>query len=483
MIAAILRRYSSDVSISIATAREPHRASLVQRIDSQMGRRLAGYGALPRMSVQDARTPSLVLWLGDGDPGRDGVPTLELWWRDAHGDVVSLGAPDDVPVGVGAIEVGWRWVGAREHAPLAQSAVVGLHAWSPAVTRARLVRGATLALAAWLARADGLLAPPTRDLPLEAAQSSSGRLGVRWAAALLATLADQLLRRSVWQLCHTPDPRGEAPPSGVASWPRARFDQVAADPMPAVGPDGSDVVFFEILQGTGAARRGVIAVAAIEQGSVRLGAPRTVLQAPFHLSFPGIVRDGPFTAMLPETRGARAILLFPCLQWPDRWGAARTLVADVDAVDPCLVEHGGRWWLLAAMGDPAGPEAMGLYGWVADTLDGPFEPVSNGPLLLDTRRSRAGGPITSHDGRLLRPAQDGSANYGSRVHIMQVLALDLWGLREVRVRVHENEGRGAVATHHLAAESGRWFSDIGTRESRLRAWFDGTLFNRGGFTR
>ena len=455
------------------------RIDLRARLDQRLGLRLAGYGTLPTAAITTAPAPPGTLAVDLTDSPAQGA--LSVWWRASNCPPTGL-ASGEVPVGDGALEVGW-WRSDRDGAleGLGPTAVIGAHEWSPAVTRRRIIRAAALALGAFLAGEATLVTSPVASFPLGPASLHRGRIGWRWLLRCGREGLDRVLRRARWQIALTVHPTEDPrllPP--VSSWTTARFDQLAADPMVEIGPSGP-VLFFEVLIGRGRMRRGAIACAELDPRTASPGRARVVLQADSHISFPGLVREGDHTWLLPETLARREIRLYACDRWPDRWRPAQVLVADVAAVDPCLIRTEDGWILLAGICDVAGPEALALHAWHAPDLAGKFTPLQNAPLLLDARRVRAAGPLLpARPQGWYRPAQDGSARYGDAVHLLHTTQIARGILDETPVGRLET-GSPAVPAHHLSHAGSLWASDTGWRESRLWALLDGTRRNRRGF--
>jgi hypothetical protein len=114
-----------------------------------------------------------------------------------------------------------------------------------------------------------------------------------------------------------------------------------------------------------------------------------------------------------------------------------------------LCEHGGRWWLFAAIA-PYGGAADELHLFHAPSPLGPWTPHRGNPVKSDVRGARPAGRPFRHGGRLLRPGQDGSRRYGWAIRIFEVRRLDPEGFEEVEVGWIPPRWRaGLLATHTL----------------------------------
>jgi len=193
-----------------------------------------------------------------------------------------------------------------------------------------------------------------------------------------------------------------------------------ADPFPfAVG--GRVVVFVEEFDH----RLGRAAIAAAEfDAHGPRGAPRTVLATASHLSYPFVFEHAGEIWMTPESTAAHRIDLYRAVQFPDSWQLAATLVAGVEASDPTLVQHAGRWWMMATVREGHGSFSDALYLWSASNVMGPWVPHQRNPVLVDIASARPAGRIVERGGRLLRPAQDCRGGYGRAVTLAEITRLD-----------------------------------------------------------
>ena len=158
-------------------------------------------------------------------------------------------------------------------------------------------------------------------------------------------------------------------------------------------------------------QRGVIDLFAIEPD--RLRPQGTVLEEPFHLSFPRVFQhQGQWFATV-ESSANRDVRLYEAVDFPFSWQLRRTLLTDEAWVDPILMPFADGWALLVST--PALPSlpretAPALQLFVAsDLLQAPFLPHPCSPLLLDSSSGRNGG-LLELQGQRWRVAQ--SIGYG-----------------------------------------------------------------------
>ncbi len=192
-----------------------------------------------------------------------------------------------------------------------------------------------------------------------------------------------------------------------------------ADPFP-IEVDGRTYLFVEDFDHR--VGRGVISVVEFdEHGPV--GTPVRALTHDVHLSYPFVLEDAGELWMIPETSAAGTVELYRATDFPHHWTLDSVLLRDLDASDVTPFRHDGRWWLSATV-RRGGSCSDALHLWYADSLRGPWTPHQHNPVVLDIASARPAGRVVDSRGRLLRPAQDGTAGYGSALTLTEIVRLD-----------------------------------------------------------
>lgn len=244
--------------------------------------------------------------------------------------------------------------------------------------------------------------------------------------------------------------------------PRDRF---WADPFPLVVGDRRFVFHEEYVY-----RRARGHINVLELGSDGRPSPsRTVLERPYHLSYPFVFQWRGETFMIPESAENGTVELYRATRLPDEWTLEETLLEGTRGVDATLFDDGERWWMFLNV---AAPEAAHchdeLYLFGAETPLGPWRPHRKNPAKSDARGSRPAGGLFRWRGRLYRPAQDCSRRYGHSIAIHEVRRLDSGGYEEVKVAtVRPLWYPGLLATHTLNRTPGLTVVDGMRRQSRL----------------
>ncbi|MEZ5534133.1 MAG: hypothetical protein R3F02_00780 [Thiolinea sp.] len=220
----------------------------------------------------------------------------------------------------------------------------------------------------------------------------------------------------------------------VSKLPRLRKiipppDRFWADPF-LVSEAGREYVFFEEL----IYRQGKGTLACMELFPDQShGQPVTVMDKPYHLSYPFIFRFQGQLYMVPESAENRTLDLYRCEQFPSRWVKVKTIMTDVEAYDATLYEdEQGCWWLFVCMRHheyASTNELLYLFS-AADPLTDDWEPHPCNPVVTDAATARPAGNLLRLNGKLYRPSQNCAASYGRGLNLNEVLALNKQEYRE-----------------------------------------------------
>jgi hypothetical protein len=286
------------------------------------------------------------------------------------------------------------------------------------------------------APAPDLAAPGTAPGTREAGEPTAARS----VLALARTSAGAVARRGYQALYRTPHWRvgwrllepGEPDVMATLAHPAGGWRDLPddgfhfyADPFPFVHRDETWLFVEDFDHRVG---RGVISVVGFDDHGP-VGAPTTVLEHEVHLSYPFVLEHEGEVWMVPETSAAGTIELYRADPFPHRWTREAVLVDGVEASDATLLQHAGRWWMLATVRQ-GGSFSDTLTAWSAEHLTGPWTPHPMGPLLVDIASARPGGRVVVRDGRLLRPVQDNRTGYGASMLLTEITRLDDGGFAQ-----------------------------------------------------
>ena len=222
-------------------------------------------------------------------------------------------------------------------------------------------------------------------------------------------------------------------------------DRFWADPFPAT-VDGKYFIFFEeYIYGKG---KGTIAVLGIDRSGVTKE-PVTVLERPYHLSYPFIFEWRGEHYMIPDSSENKTVELYRCSSFPYKWELDRVLLEGISATDATLVEFDGIWWMFVNVGaEGVSCPWDELHIYYSDRPDGEWKPHPQNPVKLDVKSSRPAGRPFYWIGDLIRPAQDGSQRYGYAITFNKVVRLTKQEFSEEPVsKIYPNWDKRVIGTH------------------------------------
>ena len=216
-----------------------------------------------------------------------------------------------------------------------------------------------------------------------------------------------------------------------------------ADPFVWVR-DGQNFLFAEAYPY--AAGKGHIVGAAVDDEG-KPGPFRTILERPWHLSYPYIFEHGSETWLAPEGSTHGGVEIYRATAFPWEWTLAHHLLPDWPLVDATIFEHEGRLWLLAGAATPGGSDWDELFAWHAPSLAGPWTAHRLNPIKSDCRSARPGGRPLWLGGRLLRPAQRCEHCYGEALAWLEIRTLTPDAFEEREIALWRAEGAGLSGPH------------------------------------
>lgn len=206
-------------------------------------------------------------------------------------------------------------------------------------------------------------------------------------------------------------------------------DRFWADPF-VVSTSVAHYIFVE--EAHYATGKGHIAVIDVSHAGV-LRNVTTILERPYHLSYPFLFEWDRTWYMIPESSQNQAVELYRSVEFPHRWVLDRVLMAGVRAADATIVAHNGRWWMFLTQAKRGESIHEHLYLYHAETPIGPYLPHSGNPIKSGLRGTRPAGALFQRAGALHRPAQDCSRVYGEAVILHRVDELSTARYVEVEV--------------------------------------------------
>lgn len=159
-----------------------------------------------------------------------------------------------------------------------------------------------------------------------------------------------------------------------------------------------------------------------------------------HLSYPSTWAEGERVVCLPEMAASRRQVLYELK--PGLAPEPLCVVGeDIGMADPTLMKVDGVYWIAYTDTDIGTYDNLCLLH--APRLEGPWSPHAGNPVKIDARSSRPGGTPFRVGGKLYRPAQDCSREYGGALTINHVAVCTLDAYREEPVATLRPDPDGA----------------------------------------
>lgn len=202
-------------------------------------------------------------------------------------------------------------------------------------------------------------------------------------------------------------------------------------------------------------RKGHISASWFSERDSSFSKPVVSLNETWHLSYPFIFKYENNIFCIPESKDHGSVELYQLEAATLKLNRVRTLLPDISAVDPTIINHKNHWYLFFTSGHATNIE---LNIWHSATLEGPFIPHVLNPVKSNISNSRSAGSLFYLDGKLYRPAQDCSRTYGGRVIINEVKILSEDAFLEMAVSVLEPP-QGFEGIHNLSFSGDYMFFD------------------------
>ncbi len=175
-----------------------------------------------------------------------------------------------------------------------------------------------------------------------------------------------------------------------------------ADPFP-IAWRGRTCVFFESLDHR--VGKGLIGVVEFGPGGP-IGEATTVIEEPWHLSYPFLIEAEGELWMIPESSTAGQVPLYRCVEFPYRWERRDPLLEGIEAADATIFAHDGRYYMTSVVREGLGGYSDTLAIHHAPRLFGPWREHAMRPTLVDASAARPAGAVIERSGVLWRPVQD-----------------------------------------------------------------------------
>lgn len=196
-----------------------------------------------------------------------------------------------------------------------------------------------------------------------------------------------------------------------------------ADPFP-VNHNGKDYIFVEIVDDKNR-EKGTIGVCNLTDKEDFV----EIINEPFHMSFPNIIKHHEEFYMMPETSEANELRLYKAIDFPYKWQYCSTLVSDLRIVDTVFLRVGSE---LFAIGQKLPEKKNVAFQIDLDTLTA--KPIRLSGTYIDKRP--AGNFINYSDG-LYHALQECGRVYGEYLHICKLDSFEDGILKETETGIYQ----------------------------------------------
>lgn len=141
---------------------------------------------------------------------------------------------------------------------------------------------------------------------------------------------------------------------------------------------------------------------------------KTILNEPWHLSYPFVFEHEGQMYMLPEAHRSGKLMLYRASHFPYTWEPVH-VISEHPLIDPTLLWHDGLWWLFYALPDAPLTELHLAY---TDHLFGTWRQHPMNPIMRGLDCARPGGKPFVKDGSVYLPVQDNRHGYGTGLRLL-----------------------------------------------------------------
>ncbi|MBW1649498.1 MAG: hypothetical protein JRJ44_02240 [Deltaproteobacteria bacterium] len=179
----------------------------------------------------------------------------------------------------------------------------------------------------------------------------------------------------------------------------------------------------------------------------------TVIQEPFHMSFPFLFEYKKELYMVPETIKANSIRLYKCVKFPLKWEYQKDILTNISAADTMIFEHNGKWQLLCNM-NIAGQQdhCSTLYAFYNKSpLADNWTAHESNPLIFNSNIARNGGLLNVSGKIPIRVRQKQGFNfYGKSLTLAKITDLSPSSFKEEEIgRIYPDFFNKIIGCHHI----------------------------------
>lgn len=195
--------------------------------------------------------------------------------------------------------------------------------------------------------------------------------------------------------------------------------------------------------------------------------PIKILDMSYHLSYPFIFHFNEKYYMIPESSANKTIDIYECSKFPEKWVFYKTIMKNITATDSTLLYKNEKWWLFTSIINQNKKKENGLFLFYSNNpLSDKWTSHPKNPIVSNIKGSRSAGKIFEENGKIIRPAQDGSIRYGYGIIFYQIDKLNETEYQEKEIRsIQPNWDKKMIGVHTFGQENKLTMIDI-----RMKNW-------------
>ena len=191
------------------------------------------------------------------------------------------------------------------------------------------------------------------------------------------------------------------------------YDRFFADPF--ILDHNENIIEVLVEEYPFFSRKGIISLLTIDRMTFELKDKRTIIDQPYHQSYPFILRLKDKTYIIPEASESGALWYY---ELRDGDALDRQVLINEPLLDSTIIKKGDKWWLFATKrGDNSNKD---LYIYKSENPLNGYSPLRNTPVKSDLSSSRPAGYPIEINGQLYRVTQDCSRTYGGGINLTEI---------------------------------------------------------------
>lgn len=179
-------------------------------------------------------------------------------------------------------------------------------------------------------------------------------------------------------------------------------------------------------------KRGVISLLTIDRKTYTLLEKKIVLEQPFHMSYPFILRkDNGEMWVAPEASQSGNLYYYTINPETELLDNQKVLLPE-PLLDSTIVENDGLWWLFCTKRGVDSNKDLFIY--YAEQPEGPWTAHAMNPVIKDPAMARPAGYVVKSGKDLYRVIQKCDHYYGEAVNVSRIVRLTKDDFEEVFVK-------------------------------------------------